>query len=285
MIDDYLRRHDGVITMGQANAAGMHREAVRRRVVAGRWRRVGPGVYFADDRPFTDQARVRAAVWGYGSRAVASGLAAAWWHGLVPDAPPVVEVTAPRGTNGRTHPGTRLRRRDLKPADIVEHRGLRVTSVDLTALEAAVRRGGGPVIMDRALQRHTQLPALWRTHLHNKGRHGSPWARILLQSADTGARSHAERLFIRLLNSTGIMGWVANHPVGLYVVDFAFEAARVVVEIDGFAFHSDTDAFHADRARQNYLVLHGWQVLRFTWRDLAERPERVLTELRHAISA
>ena len=33
-------------------------------------------MFFVDDRPFTDEARVRAAVWGYGVEAVASGLAA-----------------------------------------------------------------------------------------------------------------------------------------------------------------------------------------------------------------
>ena len=62
---------------------------------------MAPGVYFVDDRPFTDAARIRAAVWGYGVKAVASGLAAAWWHGLTKFAPDVVEVTVPRDSNGR----------------------------------------------------------------------------------------------------------------------------------------------------------------------------------------
>lgn len=39
-----------------------------------------------------------------------------------------------------------------------------------------------------------------------------------------------------------------------------------------------------DRARQNYLILNGWRVLRFTWLDLFERPERVIAEIRRAIS-
>ena len=284
MVDDYLRRHDGVITLAQAAAAGMHREAVRRRVVSGRWRRLSPGVFFADDRPFTNAARIRALVWGYGANATASGTAAAWWHRLINTAPDLVEVTVPRVANGRGRPGSTLRRRDLPQTDVVERRGLRVTSLPLTVLEAAVHSGGTP-IMDRALQRATELPELWRAQGRNKGRYGSPRARMLLQAAEDGARSTAERRHIALLNAAHITGWVANYPVGGYLVDVAFPQHKVAIEIDGWAFHSDVDDFVADRKRQNKLALLGWQVLRFTWWDLTEHPERVIAVIRQAISA
>jgi very-short-patch-repair endonuclease len=241
-------------------------------------------VYFVDDRPFTDAARVRAAVWSYGGAAVASGLAAAWWHGLTRFAPDIVEVTMPRTGSGRTRPGSKLRRRDLTPADIVEQRGLRVTAIPLTIVEAAVRIRGGAKIMDTALQRDVRLRELWRAHLRNKGRYGSPAARMLLQAADDGAHSEAERLFVKLLQQAGITGWRTNYPVGGYVVDVAFLAAKVAVEIDGLAFHSGSEDFHRDRVRQNAVALLGWQVLRFTWLDLTEYPERVIATLRTAIS-
>ncbi|CAN5388468.1 type IV toxin-antitoxin system AbiEi family antitoxin domain-containing protein [soil metagenome] len=282
MLNNYLRRHDGVITLAHALEAGLSRDSVNRRVRSGEWRRCAPGVYFVDDRNFTDAARVRAAVWGYGNDAAASGLTAAWWHRLIDRPPKVVEVTVPRSRRLQFQPGTRLRRRDLEDADIVERQGLRVTSLDLTAIEAAVRPGGGPALMDTALQRHTELPDLWRAHVRNKGRHGSPRARIFLQSAGDGSRSKAERLFIALLKQHNITGWKANYPVGGYVVDVAFLASKVAVEIDGWAFHSDPDKFEDDRRRQNALILRGWQVLRFTWRDLVERPERVIAELNRA---
>jgi very-short-patch-repair endonuclease len=32
-------------------------------------------------------------------------------------------------------------------------------------------------------------------------------------------------------------------------------------------------------------MLLGWQVMRFTWLDLTEYPERVIAEIRRAISA
>ena len=200
VLDEYLRRHDGVITLAQARSAGLSTQAVIRRQRSGSWRRCGPGVYFVDDRPFTDDARIRAAVWSYGVKAAASGLAAAWWHGLTKFSPPIVEVTVPRTSHHPHRDGIRTRRRTLAPADVAERKALRVTELALTVVEAAVRTRGGAQLMDTALQRHTELRDLWRAHLRNKGRHGSPAARRLLRAASDGARSAAERLLVRLLH-------------------------------------------------------------------------------------
>lgn len=285
-MDDYLRRQDGVITRQQAFDCGLSSSGIDRRVRSGHWRRYGPGVYFVDDRPFTTAARIRASVWSYGPGALASGLAAAWWHHLVTFTPELIEVTVPRSSHGRPHRGTRVRRRDVAPLDIADRDGLLVTALPLTVVEAAARRGGGPKVMDTALQRHTELPPLWRAHLRNTGRYGSPAARRMLQAAESGARSEAERLLIRLLRGAGITGWVANNcRVAGYQVDVAFPAAKVAIETDGWAFHSGPDEFENDRTRQNRIVLAGWTILRFTWLDLVTTPERVIAEIRRAISA
>ena len=284
MVDHYLRQHDGVITLQQARQAGLSRHAVDRRVRTGHWRRCSPGVYFADDRPFTDAARVRAAVWGYGSEAAASGMAAAWWHSVTKFPPEIVEVTVPKTSHHPHRSGVRMRRRDLTPADVVDRKGLKVTELALTVVEAAVRIRGGGALMDTALQRHVDLRDLWRSHLRNKGRHGSPAARRLLQAASGGARSEAERLLVKLLRQQRITGWQANFPVAGYKIDIAFPALKVAIEVDGLAFHSDADVFVADRQRQNIITLGGWKVLRFTWMDLTEYPQRVVAEIKHAIA-
>ncbi|UXA18727.1 type IV toxin-antitoxin system AbiEi family antitoxin domain-containing protein [Mycobacterium sp. SMC-4] len=285
MLSDYLRKQDGVITLQQARQAGVSRRSVQRRVESGRWRRCTPGVYFVDDRPFTDAARVRAAVWGYGALSAASGLTAAWWHGLTRFLPDELEVTVPRDSHGRRRPDIRVRRRNLAAADIVEVNGVRLTALPLTVVEAAAKRRDGAKLMDNALQRHVDTASLWRAHLRNKGRYGSPRARILLQAADSGARSEAERILHQLLRGAGFTGWKANYRVAGYRVDVGFPGPKVAVEVDGFAFHSGADEFQIDRVRQNEIVTQGWQVLRFTWLDLTEYPERVITVLRAAISA
>jgi very-short-patch-repair endonuclease len=70
----------------------------------------------------------------------------------------------------------------------------------------------------------------------------------------------------------------------LAVADVAFERERLVVEIDGWAFHSGPDRFQRDRERQNRLVAEGWWVLRFTWRDLTERPDGVVASIARLIA-
>lgn len=60
------------------------------------------------------------------------------------------------------------------------------------------------------------------------------------------------------------------------LLDLAFPRERVVIEVDGWAYHRDVNAFRRDRSRQNALVLAGWTVVRVTWHDLVDRPEQVL---------
>ncbi|HYZ67799.1 MAG TPA: DUF559 domain-containing protein, partial [Mycobacterium sp.] len=79
-------------------------------------------------------------------------------------------------------------------------------------------------------------------------------------------------------------GWKTNYPIGGYKVDVAFPRQKVTIEVDGWAFHSDHDDFVHDRKRQNAIALIGWQVPRFTWLDLTEYPQRVIAEIRFALS-
>jgi very-short-patch-repair endonuclease len=88
---------------------------------------------------------------------------------------------------------------------------------------------------------------------------------------------------VKLLRESGIKGWRTNYPVGGYKIDVGFPKQRVAIEVDGWAFHSDPEAFAVDRKRQNAIALLGWQVLRFTWLDLTEYPQRVIAEIRRAI--
>lgn len=274
MLDEWLAQHDGVITRAQAALCGLSGDAVDRSVRAGAWRTIHRGVYFVVDRPFTADARIRCAVWGAGPNAALSGEAAAFWHGVISVAPSIIEVTTPRRGRSRAE-GCRLRRRDIHNKDIVERRGLRVTSLELTVLEASI---GKAHIMDRALQRHTDLERLQRADARNPGRTGAPEAKRLLKVAANGARSEGERLLIREFRARKIGGWVVNYRWGGYELDFAFLAEMVVIEIDGWAFHSDHDAFHQDRIRQNDII-QSWTILRYTWVDLTERMDHVIAEI------
>ena len=282
-----LRRQAGVISRQQATDAGLSRYAVRRRVAMGRWEQLHPGVYLAAEHPYTNEVRLRAGVLACGPEAVAHGVAAAWWHGMVSELPDPVDVTVPRLRRPRPGSGVQIRRRDLPDRDVVEIRGVWLTEVPLTVLEAAVALGsdGGGALLDRALQRRVRFAAVYRAHCRNLGRRGSARAAALLAAAADRAGSHAERLLVQILREAGITGWRLGFAVAEYDIDLAFPAQRVAIEVDGWAWHVDVERFRQDRRRQNTLVNAGWTVLRFTWHDVSGDPRRVVAEIRAALGA
>lgn len=285
-LDWYLRRQSGVICCAQARVAGLSQDVVDRRVASRRWERLHPGVYLAADHPYTDEVRMRAAVLWAGKDAVAHGVSAAWWHDLGSTLPATVEVTVPRRRNPGRQPGVSVRRRDLPYPDLIAVRDLWVTDLPLSVLEAAVKLGAqGSELLDRALQRRTTFPAVYRAHCRNQGRRGSAAASRLLAVAADRAASHAERLLIRLLRAAQITGWKLGYPVHGYLIDVAFPAQRVAIEVDGWAWHMTAGRFVDDRRRQNAVVNLHWTVLRFTWHDLVDRPAGVVNEIRTALSA
>jgi very-short-patch-repair endonuclease len=280
-----LRRQAGVISRAQALGAGMGPSTISRRLSSRSWVRVHPQVYLVADHDLTAEARLRAAMLWAGPGATVSGLGAAWWHRLWPDPPAMIDLTVRHGWKRRSQPGVRVRRRDLMPEDRTEVNGVLVTAAPLTVLEAAAElRQAGSRLLDRALQRRLALDDIYRAHCRNLGRHGSAASAELLRAAGDRAASEAERLTIALLRRAGIDGWRCGYRIRGYDADIAFPASGVVVEIDGWAWHSDVDRFDHDRRRQNALVLAGWTVLRFTWRDLTCRPETVLAEIRGSLA-
>ena len=89
---------------------------------------------------------------------------------------------------------------------------------------------------------------------------------------------------VALLRAAGITGWVLGHPFGKYRIDIAFPEALLAIEIDGWAWHMDVDRFRADRHKGNALVRARWDLLRFTWHDLTNRPDYVVGEIRAALA-
>ncbi len=280
-----LARQDGLITDAQATACGLTARTLRRRVHDGGWRRVTPGVLLAGGHPLTDRARVRAVGLWAGGRGVLSGPAAAWWQGMLPSAPARVELTVARSCGLRARRGVTVRRRDLDPLDVTCADGVDLTAKPLTALETAAALPEGSVFLDRALQKHLRFPALYTAYCRNLGAQGSARAAELLTAAADRADSAAERLLIAILRSAGVSGWRQGVPFGPWTIDVAFPDAKLAVEVDGWAWHTEVERFRADRYKGNALTRAGWTLLRFTWHDLTSRPAYVLAEIRAALAA
>jgi very-short-patch-repair endonuclease len=282
--DELVARQDGVVALRQAIGCGLSAATVQRRARQGSWRRLHPQVYLVGGHRLTDAARVRAAWLWAGPNATVTGPASAFWHRMAERAPGVVEVTVPRSAKPRARSGVRLRRRELGGPDVVLADGIRVAAKPLAALETAVVLPDGSEFLDRALQKHVRFPALYRTYCRNLGRHGSSTAGKLIIAAANRADSIAERRVIALLRAAGITGWVVGHTFGPYLIDLAFPAARVAIEVDGWAWHVDVERFRNDRRKGNALTRSGWTLLRFTWHDLDRRPAEVITEVRETLA-
>ena len=65
-----------------------------------------------------------------------------------------------------------------------------------------------------------------------------------------------------------------------YQADFLWRAERLIAETDGRAFHSHRRAFEHDRLRDQRLILAGFTVVRFTWRQVGDDPRRVANAIK-----
>jgi very-short-patch-repair endonuclease len=287
-----LRDQDGVFSVEQASRAGHTAAAIAAKVARGEWVRVMYRVLRAADHPDTPRARTRAALLSLGPDATLVGRSALYWWRFTDTAPAEVEVAVAQRHQPRPRPGVRVLRRAVPPEDRVVVDGVAVTKKAPTVLAAAAAlgMGGGARLLDLVLQQGSvDLEALRRSHRRATGRHGAPLFARLLRLAAGGARSQAERIAHDALSCAGITGWHADHELwlagyGRALLDLAFVEARVLVEIDGWAYHRDLRAFLRDTDRQNALVLGGWVVIRTNWYELTENPGQFLAHVLDALA-
>ena len=145
-------------------------------------------------------------------------------------------------------------------------------------------------MLDRALQKSLSLDELRAAYYRQIGSRRSAAAHSLLLAAGDRASAESERRLITLVRRAGITGWTVNDPIALpdgttTPGDLVFRERRVLVEVDGWAWHHTPDRFQRDRYRQNQLVATGWTVLRFTWSDLTQRPDYVVGQIRRSLVA
>lgn len=202
------------------------------------------------------------------------------------------EFAIPRDRQS-TYGPFRLTHREIPPELIWTREGVQLTSPALTAVDLAAGPDGGDVI-DRALRsRTTTIADLWAALRLTPNRAGNAQRSQLLSDSRQSPWSEAERRLHRLLRANRITGWTANQWVtlknlfpgeGAYV-DVLFKKQKLALEVDGYEFHSDHDAFEKDRRRRNELVLAGYMVVNFTWQQITEDPGWVIDCVQRALKA
>jgi very-short-patch-repair endonuclease len=96
-------------------------------------------------------------------------------------------------------------------------------------------------------------------------------------------RSEAERRLQRLIRAARLPRPATNVRVAGWEVDAYWPRERLVVEVDGYAYHGNRAAFERDRRKDAALVAAGYTVIRVTWRQLKEEPLTVVALLARLI--
>ncbi len=117
-------------------------------------------------------------------------------------------------------------------------------------------------------------------------RPGIPKLRAVLAEV-TGpplTRSEAEERLLGLIDRAGLPRPEANARVAGLEVDLLWRAERLVIEVDGYAFHSSRSAFERDHERRQRLVLAGYRALGFSWRQIVEKPAQTIARISAALA-
>ena len=93
------------------------------------------------------------------------------------------------------------------------------------------------------------------------------------------ARSHLERLFLALARRARLPRPQTNSEIAGRSRDFAPPAQRLVVETDGYRYHSSRQARRRDNRRDRQLTALGWRPVRFTYEEIVFEPAEVAKEL------
>jgi very-short-patch-repair endonuclease len=275
-VAELARRQHGIVTTRQLAAAGIGASGIKVRVRDGRLVRLHRAVYQVGP-VLARYGREMAALLACGNEAVLSHHSAAAIWGFRPPHQEDVHVTTERART-TSRPGIQVHRSASLQAAVRE--GLYLTTPARTLLDLASRL---PLQeLERAVEQAIVLRLTTNDLIEAQcepGRRGAAKLRRALLIEPGLTRSEGERRLRRLVRAAGLPRPVSNTRVAGWEVDLLWREQRLVVEVDGFAFHGSRHAFERDRRRDADLVAAGYRVVRFTWRQIKHEPEAVIARL------
>jgi very-short-patch-repair endonuclease len=270
----------GVVTRSQLVGLGITAEEIKQRLRRGTLIRVHRGVYRVGHRAPSLEARYLAAVWACGRQAVLSGGSAAYLLGVLRGSMPAPEVTVP---TTRRVTGVKVRRSRVDSKDATTWRNIPVTTVPRTLVdlarvlpvddlarachEAGVRHGTTPAMVEGVLARRPLSP-------------GAAKLRRIMRGDAHVSLSRLESRFLERLRAAGLPLPQTNRPAGGRRVDCRWPEQRLTVELDSYRYHHSRHAWQQDHRREREARARGDDFRRYTWEDVVEQPQRMLSELR-----
>lgn len=279
-----IKRQKGIFAHRQALECGFSAYQVRRRLEVGEWQRVVGSSYALAGLSITPAVRDRAAALSQPGSVLAAASAARTWRVDLGDDRTYLYI----GPHGRCRlSGVVAIHSSPDPDDVSLFDGIPTTGLACAVVETLrmLPERAAVELLDRSLQRGwlttTELARRVKTRL---GGRGNRRLLALLRFVSGGERSAPERLLTRSMRVARIGGWRTNVEIydadgTIGIGDVVFDRVKLVLEVDGWAYHTTPERFQRDRQRQNRLMADGWTVLRFTWRDVTERPDRVIGQI------
>lgn len=280
-------RQFGVLHHADLVRFGLTQTVIREWLRCGRLTRLHHCVYALGHSVLRDEGRWLAAVWAGGPGAVLSHSSAAAFHGLYAEESGAdVHVSTTRRATSR--PGLvvhRVRYLDMR-RDVFHPHPLKVTTIPRTLVDIADELEW-PAYRDAADKvTHLRLDRVAATQQRAPGRRGAPLVRRFLEADDAHAKSEFERRYTRFADRHSLPGpdhrnaWLAGHKP-----DCIYERARLVVELDGRAYHQRRREMRKDRQRNTDYQLAGYRIVRLLWDDLhAGEAGRTAAQLRRMLA-
>jgi hypothetical protein len=287
-------RQGGVVARRQLLARGVTSREIDRRLAAGRLFRLHTGVYAVGHRVVGATGRRWAAVLACGPGSVLSDDSAGDAWEMRRSERSRIDVTVGRH-GARTRPGLRTHRRSLASDEVTELDGLPITTPERTLLDLAAS-GLKLRQLERALDQAERMRLVDFDRLgdlleRHRGAPGTPGLRTVAAryaGAPVDTCSVLEDLAVELCDAHGIPRPAGNVVVAGWVRDLYWPHARLVVEVDSYAYHRSPSAMSDDRERDVSLTLAGIRPLRFTHPQLTNRrawvAQSILAMLRGADS-
>ena len=279
-------RQHAVVTRRQLLKLGLTNAEIAYRIKIGRLHRLHRGVYAVGHRPVSRLAYAMAAVLACGPGAVLSHGSAATLWGVTKHWRAPLEVTA-RSQHRRR--GLRVHRsKTLTPGDVTVHFGIPVTTPARTLLDIADRMTDAALaraVNDLRLARYLSLAHL--AEIAGRDPQTSATKRVRPHVAHpqrAPTRSEFEDAFLLFVERYDLPTPQVNTRVAGHEADILFPAHKLVVELDGYDFHSGRERFESDRDRDPDLLAAGIATVRLTWERLNLKPGREADRL-HAILA
>ena len=235
-----------------------------------------------------------AAVLACGPGAVLSHRSAAYLHGVLDDSRNRVDVIAPN-RRGRAPAGISAHRDGtLTETDRVRIDGIPCTSLARTLLDIAATQSPDTLryaVTQSEVEEIFDLIEVVELLKRSRGRRGVARLRLAIEHHDPQeqeARLELEKRLLRLFKRAELpRAEVNGHLVvdGISLMpDFIWRDAGLIVEADSRRVHGTATAFEKDRLRDQRLAAAGWTVIRVTWRQVTNEPERLIQTLGSLLS-